>query len=48
MFYNLMRTLMFQLDAEKAHHLGLQGLSLLEMSGLSSLLYPKPRHRQLR
>lgn len=32
---------MFQLDAEKAHHLGLQGLSLLEMSGLSSLLYPK-------
>jgi len=32
---------MFKMDAEKAHHLGLQGLNLLEMSGLSSLLYPK-------
>ncbi|KKM90294.1 hypothetical protein LCGC14_1240040 [marine sediment metagenome] len=36
-----MRAGMFQLDAEKAHHLGLKGLSILEMSGLSSLLYPK-------
>jgi dihydroorotate dehydrogenase len=36
-----MRELMFKLDAEKAHHLGLNGLSLLEMSGLTSLLYPK-------
>ncbi len=35
-----MRTLLFQLDAEKAHHLGLKGLSALEASGLSSLLYP--------
>lgn len=41
MFYKLMRALMFQLDAEKAHHIGLQGLSFLEMSGLSPLLYPK-------
>jgi len=41
MLYDLMRTLMFKMDAEKAHHLGLQGLNLLEMSGLSSLLYPK-------
>lgn len=41
MFYQLMRKLMFQLDAEKAHHLGLNGLNFLEMSGLSSLLYPK-------
>lgn len=32
---------MFQLDAEKAHHLGLAGLNALEMSGLSSLLFPK-------
>jgi dihydroorotate dehydrogenase len=31
--------MMFKLDAEKAHHLGLTGLSVLEMSGLSSLLY---------
>jgi dihydroorotate dehydrogenase len=43
MLYSLMRTLMFQLDAEKAHHLGLKGLSALETSGLSSLLYPKPK-----
>lgn len=42
MLYRLLRPLMFQLDAEKAHHLGLKGLSMLEMSGLSSLLYPKP------
>ncbi len=41
MLYRLMRELMFKLDAEKAHHLGLNGLSLLEMSGLTSLLYPK-------
>ena len=32
---------MFQLEAEKAHHLGLQGLALVQMSGLSSLLYSK-------
>lgn len=41
MLYRLMRELMFKLDAEKAHHLGLNGLNLLEMSGLTSLLYPK-------
>jgi dihydroorotate dehydrogenase len=43
MLYSLMRALMFQLDAEKAHHFGLKGLSALEMSGLSSLLYPKTK-----
>ncbi|NOQ93491.1 MAG: quinone-dependent dihydroorotate dehydrogenase [Methylophaga sp.] len=42
MFYQLMRKIMFQLDAEKAHHLGLKGLNVLEMTGLSSLLYPTP------
>ena len=31
---------MFKLDAEKAHHVGLKGLNALEMTGLSSLLYP--------
>ena len=41
MLYKLLRTLMFQLDAEKAHHLGLKGLNILEMSGLSSIIYPK-------
>jgi dihydroorotate dehydrogenase len=39
--YSLLRNLMFKLDAEKAHHVGLNGLSILEMSGLNSLLYPK-------
>ena len=37
-----MRSLMFQLDAEKAHHLGLKGLKALNTTGLSSLLYPTP------
>ena len=41
MLYRLMRSLMFQLDAEKSHNLGLKGLNVLEMSGLSSLLHPK-------
>lgn len=41
MLYRLMRSLMFQLDAEKSHNLGLKGLNALEMSGLSSFLHPK-------
>lgn len=41
--YGLIRALMFQLEAEKAHHLGLKGLRALEMSGLSSLLYPQEK-----
>lgn len=36
-----MRMAMFQFEAEKAHHLGLKGLELIQMSGISSLLYPK-------
>lgn len=48
MFYQLMRALMFQLDAEKAHHLGLKGLSFLELSGLSSVLYPKAESAPLK
>lgn len=43
MLYSAMRALLFQLDAEKAHHLGLKGLSALEIMGLSSLLYPKAK-----
>lgn len=39
--YKLMRNAMFKLDAEKAHHLGLSGLAAMEMTGLSSLIYPK-------
>jgi len=42
MFYPLMRKLMFKFDAEKAHHLGLNGLNILETTGLSSLLYKAP------
>ncbi len=38
-----MRALLFQLEAEKAHHLGLKGLNALKKSGLTSLLYPKPK-----
>jgi len=41
MLYQLMRALMFKLDAEKSHDLGLKGLNAIEMSGLSSLLHPK-------
>ena len=41
MLYKLIRKILFQLDAEKAHHLGLKGLHIAEMIGLSSLLYPK-------
>lgn len=40
MLYKLLRSAMFQLEAEKAHYLGLQGLNLLEKTGLSSLVYP--------
>ena len=41
MFYQLLRSLLFQIEAEKAHHLGLKGLNILNMSGLSSLIYPR-------
>jgi len=41
MLYKLVRTAMFQLEAEKAHYLGLKGLDLIQILGLSSLLYPK-------
>jgi len=40
MFYHLMRSLLFKLDAEKAHNMGLKGMNILETTGLSSLLYP--------
>tara|TARA_R110002050_G_scaffold268113_1_gene410092 strand:- start:145926 stop:146948 length:1023 start_codon:yes stop_codon:yes gene_type:complete len=41
MLYKLMRTVLFQLEAERAHHLSLKGLDVLQTSGLSSLIYPK-------
>lgn len=39
--YPLLRDLMFRLDAETAHHLGLNTLKWLELSGLLKLLMPK-------
>jgi dihydroorotate dehydrogenase len=41
MLYNLLRSLLFQLEAEKAHDIGLKGLDLLEMSGFTPMFYPK-------
>jgi len=38
--YSLIRSLLFQLDAEKSHKLGLKGMNILETLGLSPLLYP--------
>jgi dihydroorotate dehydrogenase len=40
MFYRILRNLLFQLDAEKAHHIGLVGIKALKATGLSSVLYP--------
>ncbi|MDT8370918.1 MAG: quinone-dependent dihydroorotate dehydrogenase [Gammaproteobacteria bacterium] len=48
MLYRLLRNIMFKMDAEKAHHLGLNGLAMLEMTGLTSLLYPKPKAQSVR
>ena len=48
MLYPFLRSLMFRLDAEKAHHVGLDGLKWLELSGLSSLLYPKAAAKSVR
>jgi dihydroorotate dehydrogenase len=39
--YPLLRNLMFKLDAETSHHLGMNSLKWLEMSGLLRLLMPK-------
>ncbi|AFJ03271.1 Dihydroorotate dehydrogenase [Methylophaga frappieri] len=40
--YPLLRNLMFRLDAETAHHFGLNGLKWLEWSGLLPLLVKQP------
>lgn len=48
MLYRLLRNIMFKMDAEKAHHFGLNGLAMLEMTGLSSVLYPKPKSKSVR
>jgi dihydroorotate dehydrogenase len=42
MSYSLLRPLLFALDAETAHHLTLNSLSLLQRTGLAGLLAPQP------
>ena len=48
MLYRMLRNILFQFDAEKTHHLGLTGLNLMEMSGISALLYRKIAARPVR
>ncbi|MBB5350629.1 dihydroorotate dehydrogenase [Haloferula luteola] len=40
--YAIARSLLFRLDAESAHHIGMSGLRLAEKSGLLPLLFPAP------
>lgn len=48
MSYRLLRNLMFRLDAETAHHFGLNSLNALEMTGLLKLLMPAIPHKPVR
>ncbi len=48
MLYRLMRSLMFRLDAEKSHHLGMAGINLMELTGLSWLLTRKMASRKVK
>ncbi len=48
MLYRLMRNLMFRFDAEKSHHLGMTGLNLMEMTGVSWLLTRKMASRKVK
>ena len=40
--YDIARSLLFQFDAETAHHLSLRGLRMAEKSGALQLLFPEP------
>jgi len=40
--YKVLRSLLFQLDAELSHHLGLKGIKALDSLNLSKALYPTP------
>ncbi len=42
MLYKILRSLLFRLDAEQAHHLGLKGIQALDSLNLSKLVYPTP------
>jgi len=42
MLYESLRSLLFQLEAEKSHHLGMLGIKALNSLKLSSVLYPVP------
>ena len=46
--YPLLREMMFRLDAETAHHFGLNSLKWLEMTGLLRLAMPRPLHKPVR
>lgn len=48
MSYRLLRDLMFRLDSETAHHLGLNSLNGLEITGLLKLLMPAVPSRPVR
>lgn len=48
MLYRLMRNLMFCIDAEKSHHLGMAAINLMEMTGLSWLLTRKMASRKVK
>ena len=42
MLYELLRTVLFRLNAERSHHIGMGGIKALDSLKLSSLLYPAP------
>lgn len=42
MIYSLLRRVLFSMDAEKAHGIALNGISLLQASGLSGLVSDRP------
>lgn len=48
MSYRLLRNLMFRLDPETSHHLGLNSLNALEMTGLLKRLMPSVPDRPVR
>ena len=46
--YPFFRDLLFRLDAETAHHLSLNSLKWLELSGLLKLMLPTPLVKPVR
>ncbi len=48
MLYKIIQKVMFRMDAEQAHHFGLEGLKWLNKLKLSKLLYPVPSQKPVR